>query len=227
MFLTIVTPFFNNVEYVKRCIKSLEQQDCKDFELILINDSSTEITKIDLEFLKQNSQIQIRLINNSKNSGPGYSRNKGIQIANGDYLLFLDSDDWLDSHTVSILKEIILGFRFDCVIFDYFLVRNKPSSFSSVLVNMPQGRLGKKEALLYTTGSVWCKLYKTQILQKNSVLFPDIYIKEDMVFNKKALLHCEEIFYLKKNLYYYKICPNSLMHSEQVFDVTNDIRAFE
>lgn len=226
MFLTIITPFFNNLEHVKNCIRSLEQQDCKDFELILINDSSTEIESTDLDLLKQNSKILIKLINNEKNLGPGYSRNQGIQIASSDYLLFLDSDDWLDNQTVSILKETVGQHKYDCVVFDYYLVKDKLHPSFSVLIKKPQGTMTKKEALLYTTGSVCCKVYKTELLQKYNVTFPEIYIKEDMVFNKKALCHCKTIFYLKRNLYYYKIWQNSLMHSEKVFDVTNDIQAF-
>lgn len=226
MFLTIITPFFNNLDYVKKCIKSLEQQDCKDFELILINDSSTEIKNTDLESLKKSEKIQIKLINNEKNRGPGYSRNQGIEIASGNYLLFLDSDDWLENQTVSLLKEIIDKYKCDCVIFDYYLAKEKLHSASSVLVKRQQGKMTKTDALLYTTGSVCCKVYKTQLLQKHNVRFPEIYIKEDMVFNKKALYCCETIFYLKQHLYYYKIQKNSLMHSEKVFDVTNDIQAF-
>lgn len=227
MFLTIVTPFFNNLEYVKRCILSLEQQNDKDFELILINDASTQIVFKDLELLIHNRKIRIQLLNNTKNVGPGFSRNRGIQAARGEYILFLDSDDWLHNDTVSILKKTITDYQCDCVIFDYFLVKNKLISSSSVLIKMPRGRIEKKEALLYSTGSVCCKVYKTQLLIKNNTRFPNIYIKEDMVFNKEALSHCEDIFYLNEKLYYYNIHQNSLMHSEKVFEVTNDIIAFQ
>lgn len=227
MFLTIVTPFFNNLEDIKKSISLLEHQTCNDFELILINDASTTIFPKDLEQLQQNKLFDIQLINNEKNEGPGYSRNRGIQMARGDYLLFLDSDDWLDNHTVFLLKESVKQYKYDCIIFDYFMVKKRAMSKPSFLIEVPQGTVDRKAALLYSTGSVCCKVYRTQMLQMNNIEFPCIYIKEDMVFNKKALMHCEKIYYFKKSMYYYQIHPNSLMHSKRTFDVKNDVLAFK
>lgn len=205
---------------------SLERQSCSDFELILIDDASTDISTEHLDQLVQSAGISIHLLHNDKNHGPGYSRNRGIQIAQGDYLLFLDSDDWLHDNAIHTLKQLISKHAYDCVIFDYFIVSSR-QTLRSTVEKRNHGELKREDALLYSSGSVWCKLYRSSIIIENNITFPDIYIKEDMVFNKLALSYCNNIFYLEEGLYYYKIHPNSLMHSEKAYDIRNDIAAFQ
>ena len=226
MFLSIITPFYNCFGIIKKCISSLEQQSCRDFELILIDDASTDISTEQLDQLVQSADISIHLLHNDKNHGPGYSRNRGIHIAQGDYLLFLDSDDWLHDNAIHILKQLISKHEYDCIIFDYFIV-SSGQTLRSTVERRKQGELKWDDALLYSSGSVCCKLYRSSIIIENNITFPDIYIKEDMVFNKLALSCCKNIFYLEEGLYYYNIHPNSLMHSEKAYDVRNDIIAFQ
>lgn len=226
MFLSIITPFFNCFDTIKKSISFLEKQSCRDFELILVDDASTDVSAEHLDRLVQSADISIRLLHNDKNHGPGYSRNRGIRLAQGDYLLFLDSDDWLNDCTIHTLKQLISAHSYDCIIFDYFIVKSRQTLCSTV-EKRKQGELKRDEALLYSSGSVCCKLYRTSIIIENDITFPDIYIKEDMVFNKLALTCCKNIFYLKEGLYYYNIHPNSLMHSEKVYDIRNDVIAFQ
>ena len=226
MFLSIITPFFNCYGNIQKCITSLENQTCDDFELILIDDASTDILSSELDRTIERSHLNIYLLHNNKNQGPGPSRNKGINTAHGDYILFLDSDDWLRDDAVQLLQQLVLKQSYDCILFDFFIIKNKKSSRSTV-EKLSQGTLDKKQALLYSSGSVCCKLYRTKLITNNNIQFPDIYIKEDMVFNKIALSYCETIFYLKKSLYYYSMHPNSLMHSTNAFEINNDIMAFQ
>lgn len=225
MFLSIITPFYNNFDDVMQCIAFLEKQTCKDFELILVDDCSTEISITEMDALIFSKEFAVNIIHNCQNSGPGFSRNEGIENACGEYILFLDSDDWLSENTVELLKKLVIDEAYDCILFDYYLVKNKNIS-ASTMFKMKQGIVSAKEAILFSSGSVCCKVYRLAILKQSDIRFPAIYIKEDMVFNKKALYHCKNIYYLQKKLYHYRIHPGSLMHSERACEVKNDIIAF-
>lgn len=93
---SIVIPCYNSWRYMERGLHFLEKQTFIDFEVIFVDDCSTDDTYCQLEKYQQQSILSIRIIRNIKNSGPGESRNYGIKMAKGDYIAFLDSDDWYE-----------------------------------------------------------------------------------------------------------------------------------
>ena len=79
---------------MQRCLESLERQQYKNFEVIVVDDSSTDDSYYQLKMYAQNSELNMTVVSNEKNRGPGYSRNVGIKLAKGRWISFCDADDW-------------------------------------------------------------------------------------------------------------------------------------
>ena len=103
MLVSIIIPYYKKKDYIKKTINSILKQTYKKFEIIIINDEPGELSKNILSFLKKKDS-RIKIINNKKNIGAGKSRNKGINIAKGKYIAFIDSDDLWKKN--KLLKQI-------------------------------------------------------------------------------------------------------------------------
>ena len=106
--LTVIIPVYNTQQYLNRCLNSVLNQSLKEIKILIINDNSTDNCPDIIQ--RYSSQYkQIKVFNNSQNSGPGYARNVGLDTVNTKYVSFLDSDDWIDSNAylnaVSLLEK--------------------------------------------------------------------------------------------------------------------------
>lgn len=97
--ISVIIPVYNTQKYIKRCIDSVINQTYKDIEIIIINDGSTDKSLIEIQ--RYSSLKNVKIIDLKNNIGLGASRNIGIKQSSGDYITFVDSDDWLDSNFIS------------------------------------------------------------------------------------------------------------------------------
>lgn len=209
---SIIIPCYNASEHINKCMESLENQTFKDFEIIIIDDKSTDNSYEELNTYIKNSKLSIKLLSNAQNSGAGETRNKGIQTATGKYITFLDIDDYIEPNTFEELNNIIEINDIDCIIFDYYYKLKKTNLSQKSLLKGENGFVNKSDALIYTKGSTWGKVYLLDIIKTNNIRFPNLNVNEDMVFNKTALSKCNKIFYLEKPLYHYVLNENSLIN---------------
>ena len=210
--ISIIIPIYNAEKYIDRCISSLNNQTCKDFEAIFVDDGSVDRSgEISDNYAEKDARFKVI---HKNNSGPGPSRNAGIAEAKGEYILFVDSDDYIRCDTIEILDRVTKNENYpDAVIFDYVMTNGERNINRSSISYFEEGGISVKDAILCSVGSTWCKLYKTDIILKNAVSFPSLMRKEDFVFNKTALSYCKNIFYKKENLYFYYNNENSIMHT--------------
>ena len=118
MLISVVIPVYNTSSYLARCIDSIFEQDLKDVELIFIDDCSTDNSfEVLNQCLKGRESENLTIVKNPKNLGSGETRNKGISLAKGDYVIFVDSDDYVTSKYFQVLKNAIES-RPDIVVFD-------------------------------------------------------------------------------------------------------------
>ena len=116
--ISIIVPVYNTEEYLDKCILSIMAQTYADFELLLIDDGSTDSSgSICDKYAAQDSRVRVF---HKENGGVSRARNLGIDNSKGDYLLFLDSDDWLASDTFEILHRTLEREDADCVIFGFY-----------------------------------------------------------------------------------------------------------
>lgn len=192
--ISIITPVYNAEKYLDDCVQSVLKQDYSHWELILVDDgSSDESPSICDAYAAQN--VRIRVIH-QKNAGSGAARNKGMETAKGDYLCFLDSDDYLTSNGVSglvagalkfpyanyIKGDYVLSNKIDVV--DHICLRRYPYSYTVYTGPEFLRTIIHKHA--YTIGT----LYEVEYLRKYNITWPEgIFMNEDQVFTLRYCLH--------------------------------------
>lgn len=224
--ISIVIPSYNSKEYISSCFQCLQQQTVKDFQAIFIDDGSSDNSIELLNELKETASFDMHVYQNEKNLGAGKTRNRGIELSSGDYIMFLDSDDKIDGETIEKLDSVLSKEHPDCVLFDFYVVKNtmkwlyRTNGTQSIWVNVD-------DAVLKTNSSLCGKVYRKKLIVDNLVCFPDLKTNEDFVFNCLALSYCVKIYYMMEPLYYYIQNPKSVMHSAINKNNDNLERAFD
>lgn len=218
---SIIIPYFNTkAEYFIECLESVKNQIYKNIQIIIINNSTIEYKDI----LKPYGKLNNFVIIEEEDKGVSYARNKGITIADGEYILFLDADDWLLDDTCLRLNEIINKNDFpDIVIGKSFMhqANNVVENVSQAFEGMIQDKQKLIDSIflnynnLYSSVEVpWAKAYKKEFLLQNNINF-DIKLSngEDVVFNYEAYKQAKNIFYTTQVIYNYRFNPFSVCAS--------------
>ncbi len=217
---SIITPNYNGFDLMADYFKSLENQTYNDFEVIIVDDCSTDDSYNKLLEYKKNSKLKLYVYKTNVNSGPGVARNIGINKSNGEYITFIDNDDWVEKKMLEEINNIIIKKEYDCVIYDYSLdFENKTTDSSSVYGDFNK-KLKKTDAIRYIRNHSVCKFYKNSIIKKNNLLYPKLRRHEDIAFVGSVLTKCESFYYLKKSLYHYVQRKKSLSKSTFINEST-------
>lgn len=215
--ISIIVPIYNASKYIRKCIDSLVNQSKKELEFILINDGSTDNTE---EVIKEYNDKRIKYFKN-KNQGIGKTRNFGIDKASGKYIMFVDSDDYLDIDACLDLYEVIERDKSDLVVCDFY--KDIDGVLEEVVIpNFEITSLKKNKSLLLDINlSPWNKIYRTKIIRDNNIKFVENLKYEDAPFVVDAIRFSSRISKLNKRLNYYVIHSNSetTVRDEKVFDI--------
>lgn len=225
--ISIIVPIYNSEKYLRKCIDSILKQTYKDFELILVNDGSSDNS---LVICKGYNDHRIRIIS-TENSGVSNARNMGIDIAQGEYIAFVDSDDSLPENALLKLHKTMIEHNCDMVLGSYCLVygnncvphsqRLKPGAY--LFRNLHNIMIDDGTLSGFLIGSVWGTLYRTKIIRQHNILFNrNIKNNEDGLFNFEYALHAQTLFVIKDNVYYYHQYKNSSRSREKTSQVYND-----
>jgi len=204
---------------------SLEIQTCKDFEVILVDDHSDDGTYVKLIEFSKSSSIRFRLLRNDVNSGPGVARNLGIENAEGDYVMFLDADDWIEKDCIEQINTVLNSSGADLLFFDYYIDTKVGMRRKSTVSKSAGGSINRTEAFIYSTNCVWCKVYSRKLVEMHSVRFPPLKRNEDLAFNKIAISYANNIYYLRRPLYHYRNNSQSIMHNKRLLNENNSFYA--
>lgn len=206
--ISIVLPVYNVKEYLDECIKSILNQSFLNFELIIINDGSTDNS---LEICERYRLLDKRIkLFSRKNKGVSRTRNEGIDLAVGDYIVFVDSDDILKKDYLLKLYHVVEVNQCDMVISGY--INNKLNREISPQFSLNCVQTGKELILSYpkihTNNELcfsWRCLYKSSYLKNNHIKFHEkISIGEDFLFNFQAFLCSERVIAIPDCLYIYR-----------------------
>jgi glycosyltransferase involved in cell wall biosynthesis len=200
--INIIVPVYNVEKYLARCINSLIGQTYKNIGIILINDGSTDgSTEICDKYALLDHRIKVI---HKKNEGVSTARNVGIDESSGEYVGFVDSDDWVEPDMYEKLYNLIIEFNSDISICDYYLERESCNSAKSVVeynVRIYEGDW--PEAFLYQkmgVSSVWNKLFKKDVIKKE---FQSLAMSEDALFLLQNFLNAKKIASTNQKLYHY------------------------
>lgn len=212
--LSIIVPAYNVENYIKKTLNSIINQTFKDFELIVINDGSTDDTQKIIEETLLNSDINYNLIN-TPNGGVSNARNKGLEVSNGDYIFFLDGDDFIMEDCIEKLYTALINHNCDVAYTNYVKISEDGEELSIIPpINLPETSspeyLIQLEATMAITFSFCQIMYKKSILADNNLLFnPEMEYGEDTEFALKVLAHVNQIAYVPEKLIFYVQRKNS------------------
>lgn len=227
--VSIIVPIYNVEAYLARCIDSIIFQSYDNLEIILVDDGSPDnCGKICDEYSAKDSRI---CVIHKKNAGVGYARNSGLEKCTGDYIMFVDPDDYLRNDCVEILYHRIISDNSDIAISNYAKTYDDGKSregnckcFEETVVSR-HGLLEKFSLhCIYVT--VWGKLYKRHIFE--NILFPNLCCGEDTWVFGDIMAKCNTISFVNEPLYNYYQRPNSVLHSmvagKRLDSINSDLR---
>ena len=216
--ITVVVPVYNVENYLRKCLDSIIAQTYKNIEIIVVNDGSTDTSG---EICKEFAEIDHRIIYiEQENAGLSAARNTGLENMSGDYVTFVDSDDWIELDYVETLYKKITQYQADIAVGNYYSFNESEGMFYfhilgdsyyekvydniSIFENLYESQEMKNFALI----SAWGKLYKARLFKQ--LRFDVGKLGEDGYLNQKIYLLAEKIVYIHRGIYSYRIRNNSL-----------------
>lgn len=227
--VSVVVAAYNIETYLSDCLDSVLAQDYENLELIVVDDASTDNTASIIENYKQKDR-RVRMLRQTKNSGPSAVRNAGMDLSKGKYILFVDGDDLLCrnllSETVSCaekheLDEVIFGFKVFTEGQEWKWQERELYANDDVPASILSGRniLALREKLLKTTNdtiaswTVWSRLYNRSFLVRNNLRFLEDIHYEDVLFLFQCCLKSSRVMMLGEKLYFYRKNSGSITTS--------------
>lgn len=214
--ISIIVPLKNIAPYIHKCLDTLIHQTLKEIEIICINDGSTDSSlEILEEYAKNDSRIII--INNAVSEGQSSARNKGLEIAKGQYIGFVDGDDWVEVdmfeklYNSAISNDTDITMCASCTYDEFSKICKKDdkyynlSVFDSSFDNKVFSHFDTKDFILDINVVIWNKIYKREFLQKINAKFIEGYIYEDLPFFFLTYLNADRVTLIRDMLYYYRI----------------------
>lgn len=212
--ISIILPVYNAEKYLKKCLDSIIEQSYTNFELLVINDGSIDKSQeiIDL-YLKKDKRIKKYKIDNH---GQSYARNFGLERVSGQYITFIDSDDYYSKNFLKILLNNCIKYDADVSVCNFYKVINEKRimycSVENKIIEFTDRKLDVLFEQKYFQTQMWNKLYKAELFKE--VRFPENKIYEDLYVNFKIFKSARKIVFDSTPLYNYVYNPTSSLNME-------------
>lgn len=207
--ISVIVPIYNVEKYLSQCLESIINQTYRDIEIICIDDASTDGS---LNILREYAQkdTRIKVISNNQNCGVSNIRNQGLAIASGEYIHFVDSDDWIDKDLYKTMIDYIEEYNPQVICFSFSLYDQKKkkliSNYSYNGITQFKGLVNPQDNPLFFDNNevVWKSLYNKNFLDSNNIKFTSLPCFEDTPFFIEVLLKAQKIFVTQEVFYYYR-----------------------
>lgn len=224
--VSVIIPCYNCETWIKKCLAALENQTFKDFEVLCVDDCSTDSTYQTIAEYKNNSRLQIILLKNEVNSGPAFSRNRAASIARGEWVAFCDSDDYYDNTYLDEMVAVGQRDGSDVVMCEYrkvYETEHPPLEVRYLSVIDEHSTVEQK--LVHSKSSLCLLLIKKQLLLSNPI--PDLRNGEDIACIPCIEAAAKKISVVKKPLYNYLMRSNSASNKPSIKVYKSLCSAFE
>ena len=211
--ISVIIPVYNVEAYVEKCVRSVLAQTFGDLEVLCVDNGSTDQSVAVLNRLAtEDNRVRVFSV---ENLGPGHSRNKGLDEARGQYILFVDSDDFVAPDLCAFLYEKIQDEQLDIAACEYYLYHNASGASEKVShrfelrckydLSAAAGDTAADFAdFAFASPFVWGKLYRREIIENRQIRFP-LGAVEDAPFSVSCLVQCKRVKRFEKYLYYYRV----------------------
>ena len=225
--VSMIIPVYNAAPYLAACLESVRRQRYRELEILLVNDGSSDAS---LHICEMYARVDPRIrIVNKKNGGVSSSRNLAIEQAQGEYLQFVDSDDWLDVNATRLLVERALETEADLVISHFCRVNGDKITVSGFLTQynvMNQRDFARRlmdEPASFYYGVMWNKLYRRTLIAEHGIrCSEELRWSEDFLFNLEYIRYAERFAALETPIYYYR--KNDASITSTALTVTNTVQ---
>ncbi len=216
MKLSIIVPVYNVENYLAKCLDSLIHPELEGYEIITVNDGSTDSSPAILEDYKTRYPSLIRVIH-QQNGGLGAARNTGTTAAAGEYILYVDSDDYLLPEAVEELLDFCSK-GYDICFFDAESVDEDGNSLSYIEGHDSEGDFSLKShpQLLLSPPNAWNKLFRKSLMTDAGIVFPGRVWYEDIRTMPKLYLDADKCCHIKKPYYRYLLRQGSIMNNKNI-----------
>ena len=218
--ISLIVPFYNAENTLSDCIESILNQTYRNFELILLDDGSKDNSSLICQkYVRKDSRIKYYC---QKNGGVASARNFGIDIASGEYVAFVDADDYLSTEILEAACNFLLKEDIDLIVWNFYYVigktiqknipiyMNKCSRDELLCASISIGSYKPNYNLQWIMRSVWGKIFNLDIIKKRNIRFKkELYIGEDALFMFEYLLYAESIKVIGDYGYYYRHSSSS------------------
>lgn len=227
--VSVIIPVYNVHNYLKFCINSVINQSYSNLEIILVDDGSTDGSSVICDnYAKEDKRVKVY---HKKNEGVSLARNYGVKKSTGNYIIFVDSDDFVHKEMIKTLVDLCEKKYCDMAACSYLRINvhnvMEPLDISGIVKKNTREEF--YETMICDSniaGYVWNKLYKTKIIKQMSNLFLD-YIFEDFEFNCRYLELCDSICYTTQKLYYYYVNNYGITGTFKINEkIINGIKAY-
>ena len=229
--ISVIIPVYNVEKYLHVCLNSLLYQTYQNFEIICIDDASSDSSLEILEYFTKKDP-RIKIIKNDSNRGQGYSRNRGLELAQGKYISFLDADDWFSPNAFEILIKKIEQDNLDLLMFKNIVYYDENQKFGfeklydmdfmNKFLNQVFDHWDLDKTKLFVMSNVpWNKFYLKSFLDDNNIRFPnENLIHEDNPFFYKAITSAKRVSIIDNYLHSRRRRSGSTMtlNNERIFD---------
>ena len=236
--VSVVVPVYNVKEYIKECLSSIQNQTYKDLEILCIDDCGTDNSiKIAEEIAQKDNRIKI--IRHEHNKGLGGARNTGLDNASGEFIFFIDSDDFIEKDCISVVTDKLEETGLNTVFFkaDVYWQNtgNRTKIWYDNYANFPEG-------MFCITGNNMCTLphyswnkgYKRSFLIKNNIKWQENVIYEDIEFFFKIFINSPATYMIDRSFYIYRRRDDSIIgqcyvnttHAEDLYKITLRIKQY-
>ncbi len=225
--ISIIVPIYNVEKYLDICLNSLVNQTLKDIEIVLINDGSTDSSyEIAVSYEKKYKNVTLY---NQLNHGLSYTRNVGLEHAHGKYIMFIDSDDYLETDACEKLYDYACKMDADIVTFDLKYVY-KDSTTSFMYGGKKEGKVDTHEYMIGASSAA-SKMYKKEFLSRINFKFKEGIWSEDIAIIPLLCIYTDKIFYLNRVSYNYVQHSNSITnqtsYNKKTLDAVKSLEIFE
>ena len=213
--ISVIVPMYNSEKYIEKCLNSLIKQTLKDIEIILVDDGSNDKT---VEICKKYSSLDKRIkILNQEHKKQGSARNKGTNIAKGEYIGYIDSDDWIDEDYYEKLYSTAKKYNADMSMADYIRIGNGKTK-KRINIKKEEFVVNFKDKLKVSKQAKnpcpTIKIYKASMLKNNNITWPEDIFCEDKLFTLQALYYANSLVTCPNTYYYYFRNPTSTVNSK-------------
>jgi len=210
--ISVIVPVYNVEPYLRECLDSILAQTFRDLEVILVDDGSTDGSgRICDEYQRKDNRI---VVFHAENHGLSAARNLGIDNAHGEWLMFVDSDDWVKPEFCMLPYQTAIEHKADMVIFGIMRVhRDLTESLIDLELN---GEVTQEQAVSYGRNAAWNKLYRRELF--DGIRYPARRLYEDALTTYKTIYQAKKIIFLNIPLYYYRSRDGSIVKNQDVHD---------